>query len=95
MFARVIRTEMGDSQTDPGKFIRENVVPRAKEQKGLKKAYWLIDSENRRGLNVAIFESLEDIQASQKSLTELQRTAGERTGVRFSPSETYELVAEI
>jgi len=95
VFARVLHTKMGDQQIDPGTFIRENVVPRARQQQGLKKAFWLVDTKNRRGLNVALFETLEDIEANAEALRQVQQRATEATGVTFADVEIYELVAEI
>jgi hypothetical protein len=96
MYARVVRTQSGTPPGggNAGEFIRENVVPRAREVPGLKKGYWFIDTENRRGLNVSIYESREAIDAAADGIRQLQERASQTTGVQFSEAEVYELVAE-
>ena len=61
------------AQSKPGKIDeiiriqRESVVPAAKQQKGFKGLYLLIDRKNNKGITIGLWETEADMTASEAS----------------------------
>ena len=68
MYAQVVR-----AQFQPGKIeeaiatFRDSVVPAARQQKGFKNSYLLVDRSNNKGVGFSLWESEADVAALMKS----------------------------
>lgn len=68
MFARVTQVQTQPDKIDEAVSIyRDSVVAALKAQKGYRATYMLSDRAAGKGMAVTIWESLEDLQASESS----------------------------
>jgi heme-degrading monooxygenase HmoA len=68
MYARVTHVQMQPDKIDEAISIyRDSVVAAVKAQKGYRATYMLSDRATGKGMAVTIWESLEDLQASESS----------------------------
>ena len=68
MYARVTHVQMQPDKVDEAVSIyRDSVVAAVKAQKGYRATYMLSDRATGKGMAVTIWESLEDLQASESS----------------------------
>ena len=94
MHARVMRVELGD--VDRGaSFVREKIVPSAKQQPGIVAAYWLADRGSGRGLAVTIWESEHAMLAADAVARETARTEKAEGSVETAALELYEVIAHL
>jgi hypothetical protein len=94
MHARVMRVELGD--VDQGiAFVREQVVPLAREQQGIVAGYWLVDRASGHGLAVTIWESEDAMVASQAAGRVLVEKEQHEGAVEAAELERYEVVAQL
>jgi heme-degrading monooxygenase HmoA len=94
MHARVMRVELGD--VDRGaSFVRERIVPSARQQPGIVAAYWLADRGSGRGLAVTIWESEDAMLAADAVARETARTEKEEGSVETAALELYEVIAHL
>jgi len=91
MHARVMHVELGD--IDRVAFVRDKVVPSARQQPGIVAAYWLADRGTGRGLAVTIWESEEAMLAADQVAQETARTEKEEGAVDAASLELYEVIA--
>ena len=92
MHARVMRVELGD--VDRGiSFVRDQIVPSARQQPGIVAAYWLADRANGRGLAVTIWESEDAMLAGDAAAREASRSEQKDGAVESAALELYEVVA--
>src|ERR671936_878759 len=94
MHARVTRFEGSPKEIDAGiKLIKETVIPSAKQLRGFKSGYWLVDRASGKGFSVTLFESEEALRASEGAAAQL-RAGAATTGTKITGVERYEVVAE-
>ncbi len=94
MHARVMRVELGD--TDRGiSFVRDQIVPSARQQPGIVAAYWLVDRASGHGLAVTIWESEAALLAAGSVAREVARSEKEDGAVESATLELYEVVAHL
>jgi heme-degrading monooxygenase HmoA len=94
MHARVMRVELGD--VDRGiSFVRDRIVPAARQQPGIVAAYWLADRPSGRGLAVTIWESEDAMLAGDAAAREAAQTEKEEGAVEAAALELYEVVAHL
>ena len=92
MHARVMRVELGD--VDRGiSFVRDKIVPSARQQPGIVAAYWLADRASGRGLAVTIWESEDAMLGADAAAREAARTEKDEGAVETATLERYEVVA--
>ena len=94
MHARVMRVELGD--VDRGiSFVRDQIVPSARQQPGIVAAYWLADSGSGHGIAVTIWESEAAMLAADATAREASRTENKDGTVDAAMLEVYEVVAHL
>ncbi len=94
MHARVMRVELGD--VDRGiSFVRDQIVPSARQQPGIVAAYWLADRASGHGLAVTIWESEAAMLAADATAREASRTEKEEGAVDAAALEVYEGIAQL
>lgn len=94
MHARVMRVELGD--VDRGiSFVRDQIVPAARQQPGIVAAYWLADRASGHGLAVTIWESEAAMLAGDAAAREAARTEKQDGAVESAALELYEVVAHL
>jgi heme-degrading monooxygenase HmoA len=94
MHARVMRVELGDVERGIA-FVRDRIVPAARQQPGLVTAYWLADRASGHGLAVTIWESEDAMLAGDAAAREASRTEQEDGAVEAASLELYEVVAHL
>lgn len=61
------------AQYQPGKIdealaiVRDSILPAARQQKGFKNAYWVIDRETNTGIGISLWETKADVDAIASS----------------------------
>jgi heme-degrading monooxygenase HmoA len=86
-------------QGDPVNFeeairvIENDVIPASKVLSGFKSGYWLTDRVTGKLLALTIFETEEDIQASEASASHIRVAATEKLGSDIKKVERFEVVA--
>jgi heme-degrading monooxygenase HmoA len=94
MHARVMRVELGD--VDRGiAFVRDQIVPLARQQQGIVAAYWLADRSRGCGLAVTIWESEDAMLAGDAAAREAARNERKDGAVEGATLELYEVVAHL
>ena len=93
MYARVTHVQMQPDKIDEAVSIyRDSVVAAVKAQQGYRATYMLSDRATGKGMAVTIWESLEDLQASESSGF-YNEQVGKFAPVLIAPpvSEVYEV----
>lgn len=88
MYSRIVNIKLKPGTVDEAIKIYENsVVPAAKKVEGYQGGYLLVDREKGTGISIAIYDTKENLEASDKSgyLQEQFRKFGE---VFAAPPET-------
>ena len=94
MHARVMQVGLGD--VDRGiSYVRDVIVPSARQQPGIVAAYWLADRASGRGLAVTIWESEEAMAAADAVAREAARSEKRDGAVVDAELELYEVIAHI
>jgi hypothetical protein len=94
MHARVIRVELGDVERGIA-FVRDRIVPAARQQQGIVAAHWLVDRAGGRGLAVTIWDSQTAMLAADAAARESARTEKRDGAVKTAALELYEVVAQL
>lgn len=94
MHARVMRVELGDVDRAIS-FVRDQIVPSARQQQGIVAAYWLLDRASGHGLAVTIWESEDAMLASETVAREAARSEQQDGAVEAAAAERYEVVAHL
>jgi heme-degrading monooxygenase HmoA len=94
MHARVMHVELGDVDRGAA-FVRDKIVPSARQQPGIVAAYWLADRGTGRGLAVTIWESEDAMLAADQVARETARTEKEEGTVDAAALELYEVIAQL
>jgi heme-degrading monooxygenase HmoA len=68
MFARLLRMQIKIDRIDEAtKLFEKKVVPLCKKQKGFKGAYFMADPKTGEGIAITLWESEEDLCATEQS----------------------------
>ncbi len=92
MFARVWTfTGTSDELDEAIRQVRENVLPRTEQLDGFKGAYFLVDRQNGKSLNVTLWESEEVMRASEEAVNSLRSELADALGTQMVGVERYEV----
>jgi hypothetical protein len=95
MHARRTRTTGPPDKVEKGKQVIETVaIPKAKDFKGFKGGYWLIDRETGTGLTFTFFETKADLEASAAAATQVRSDAVKEIGGQVAGVDSFEVVAD-
>jgi len=96
MHARVTIGQMLVAKLDEATGIyRDSVVPAAKQQKGFKGLYVLVDRKTGKGLTIALWETEADMTAGEKSGYYQQQVAKFKDFLSAPPvREAYEVTVK-
>ena len=94
MHARVIRVELGDLDRARS-FVRDQVVPSARQQPGIVAGYWLLDRVDGHGLAVTIWQSEDAMLASETVAKETARREPQDGAVEAATAHRYEVIAHL
>jgi heme-degrading monooxygenase HmoA len=92
MHARVMQVDLGDVDRAI-EFVRERIVPSARQQPGIVGAYWLADRASGHGLAVTLWESEAAMLAADAAAREASGTEREDGAVESATLELYEVIA--
>ena len=88
MFARLVTVQIQQGKVDEStKIYQDSVVPAAQQQKGFKGGYLLNDPNTGKGVSIALWESEDDMKASETS-GYLQEQIGKFAAVLAAPPTT-------
>jgi heme-degrading monooxygenase HmoA len=95
MFARVSTFQGSADQTAEGiRVAREQILPVARLQDGFKGIFILFDRESGRSLSVTLWESEEDMHASEEAALRVRTESAEAAGEVVVGVERYEVVLQ-
>ena len=95
MFARVSTFQGSPDQTAEGiRVAREQILPVARLQDGFMGIYLLFDRESGRSLSVTLWESDEDMHASEEAALRWRTESAEAAGEVVVGVERYEVVLQ-
>lgn len=96
MFARLLRIEMGTERIDrASKLFAESVIPLCRDQKGYKGAFFLADRKAGKCLPITLWESEEDMLATESSKFFQEQVVKFISFFKSSPiREAFEVVVE-
>ena len=94
MFVRLLRIQTNIDRIDEAsKLFEESVIPLCKDKKGYKGAYFLADRKTGNSIPITIWESEEDMLATERSLFFQEQLVKFSSFFKTSPiRETYEVV---
>ncbi len=93
MFARVSTFQGSADQTAEGiRVAREQILPVARLHDGFKGIFILFDRESGRSLSVTLWETEEDMQASEEAALRARTESAEAAGEVVVGVERYEVV---
>ena len=93
MFARVSTFQGSADQTTEGiRVAREQILPVARLQDGFKGLFILFDRESGRSLSVTLWETEEDMHASEEAALRARTESAEAAGDVVVGVERYEVV---
>ncbi len=92
MFARVSIFQGSPDQTAEGiRLAREQILPAAKLQDGFKGIYILFDRQSGRSLSMTLWESEQEMQASEQAAYRARTESAEASGETVVAVERYEV----
>ncbi len=92
MFARVSKFQGPPDQTAEGiRVAREQILPVARLQDGFKGIYLLFDRESGRSLAITLWETQEDMKASEDAALRARTESAEAAGEIIVGVERYEV----
>ena len=96
MFARLLRFHTKTDQIDEAsKLFKESVIPLCKNQKGYKGSFFLTDRETAQCIPITLWESEEDMMATEHSRFFQEQLVKFMTFFIGPPvRETYEVIAQ-
>jgi len=96
MFARLLRIKTKIERIDEAsKLFKESVIPSCKNQKGYKGAYFLTDRKTGISIPMTLWESEEDMLATESSRFFQEQLVKFRTFFKAPPiREAYEVVVQ-
>jgi len=95
MFARVSTFQGPPDQTAEGiRVAREQILPVARLQDGFKGIYLLFDRESGRSLSITLWETEEDMRASEEAARRARTESAEVAGETIVGVERYEVALQ-
>lgn len=92
MHARVSTFQGPLDQTVKGiRVAREQILPAARLQEGFRGLYILFDRESGRSLSITLWETEEDLRASEEAAQRARSESAERSGEEIVGVERYEV----
>ena len=92
MFARVTTLQVPSDRIEASaRFGREQALPAMQGRPGFKGMYYLIDREHGRGLGITLWETEEDLLATEEQARQLRATAVERGASAPPTAQVYEV----
>lgn len=94
MFAR-LTTIQGTTEkiADAIRVVENDVIPGQKAIDGFKSGYWCVDRKSGRMVALTLFETEQQLQASEAAATQLRVTSTEKLGFEVKSVDRYEVVA--
>ena len=93
MFARLSTFQGPPDQTAEGiRVARDQILPVARLQEGFKGIFILYDSESGRSLSLTLWESEDDMHASEEAALRVRTESAEAAGEVVVGVERYEVV---
>lgn len=94
MFARVTTYEIPLDRLDEGvEVARDRVAEQAALMPGYKSGYWMIDRATGRGISFTVWETEDELRASEERAAELRSVAASAVGLGVTGIEVYEVIA--
>ena len=95
MFARVSTFQGPPDRTAEGiRVAREQILPAARLQDGFKGIYLLYDSESGKSLSITLWETEEDMKASEEAALRARTESAQTTGDVILSVERYEVALQ-
>ena len=95
MFARVSTFQGPPDQTAEGiRIAREQILPAAKLMDGFKGIYLLFDRESGKSLSVTLWETEEDMRASEEAANRVRADSADTSGETVVGVERYEVALQ-
>ncbi len=95
MFARVSTFQGQPDQTAEGiRVAREQILPAARLQEGFRGIYLLFDRESGRSLSITLWETEEDLRASEEAANRARSESAAAAGDMVIGVERYEVALE-
>jgi heme-degrading monooxygenase HmoA len=95
MFARVSTFQGPPDQTAEGiRIAREQILPAAKLMDGFKGIYLLFDWESGKSLSVTLWETEEDMRASEEAANRVRAESADTSGETVVGVERYEVALQ-
>ena len=95
MFARISTFQGPPDQTAEGiRVAREQILPAARLQEGFLGIYLLFDRESGRSLSITLWESEEDMKASEEAALRARTESAEAAGEVIVGVERYEVALQ-
>jgi heme-degrading monooxygenase HmoA len=91
VYARVSTLEGSPEQIDEGlRFLREEILPTGNEDPGFKGLIALGDRQSGKVLSITLWESEEDMRATEQDANQLRSAWAETSGQEIASIESYE-----
>lgn len=95
MFARVTITEGSPAGIDAAiRFMRETVLPQARNMRGFKGSYLLVDRKTGKQMGMALWETEADLDASTEAANRLRAQYVQEATTQTPKVETYEVAVQ-
>src|SRR3954452_19860535 len=95
MFARVSAFQGPPDQTAEGiRIAREQILPAARLMDGFKGIYLLFDRESGKSLSVTLWETEDDMRASEEAANRVRAESAESSGETVVSVERYEVALQ-
>jgi heme-degrading monooxygenase HmoA len=92
VYARVSTLEGSPEQIDEGlRYLREEILPTGKDDPGFKGLIALGDRQSGKSLSITLWESEEDMRATEQDANQLRRAWSETSGQEVASVESYEV----
>jgi heme-degrading monooxygenase HmoA len=95
MFARVSTFQGPPDQTAEGiRIAREQILPAARLMDGFKGIYLLFDQESGKSLSVTLWETEDDMRASEEAANRVRAESAKTSGETVVSVERYEVALQ-
>ena len=95
MFARISTFQGSPDQTTEGiRLARERILPVARLQDGFKGLYLMFDQESGRSLAISLWETEEDMRASEEAAGRVKSQSASEAGETITGVERYEILLQ-
>jgi heme-degrading monooxygenase HmoA len=96
MFARVSRIQASPDALELSIRSVEQATPALKQLKGFRRGYALADRDTGRILTITVWDTLEDLRASEAKADEIRMQVAQAGGLGGEPIvDRYEVVVEV